>query len=111
MKRRIRTFLNKLPYIKNLAEQVKKQGEFPAGHYYSPIPDRDEVLEYIQSRKPPEKEIPGLELDGENQLRLLEEYREFYEELPFPEKPEAGNRYYYENKLFPLDNYALMFYN
>jgi predicted O-methyltransferase YrrM len=97
MKRLIKTFLHKLPYIKGLHEQVKKQGAYPAGHYYSPIPNQDEILAYINSRKLQAMDFPDVNLNKENQFRLLQEYRQFYGELPFPEKQEQGCRYYYEN--------------
>ena len=60
MKHFVQQILNKLPYIRGLVVQIKqlqlqlknekkKQGVYPAGHYYSPIPDKDEVIEYIDS--------------------------------------------------------------
>jgi hypothetical protein len=104
MKRIIKSFLNRMPYIRNLhqqverlRQQVEKQGEFPAGHYSSPIPDRDEILAYVKSRKPQGMELPDVDLNKENQSRLLNEYLQFYEELPFPERQKPEYRYYYDN--------------
>ena len=97
MKRFIRPLLRTLPYFGSLYEQVKKHGAFPPGHYHSPIPNQDEILAYISSRKPPEMELPDVNVNKEKQFMLLKDYRQFYEELPFPEKPKQGCRYYYEN--------------
>jgi predicted O-methyltransferase YrrM len=83
--------------IETLNQQVKKQGLYPAGHYYSPIPDHDEVIQEIQTRTPLTAELPGIQLNGDNQLRLLKEYAQFYPELPFPEQQSQSCRYYYEN--------------
>jgi hypothetical protein len=100
MKRLIKSFLNQMPYNRNLRQQVEKQGRYPAGHYYSPIPDRDEVLAYIKSRKQRRMEILDVEFNKESQFRLLNEYIQFYEELPFPEKQKPEYRYYYDNGWF-----------
>lgn len=73
---------------------------FPAGHYYSPIPDRNEALAYLESRKPLPARLPEIELNREEQLKLLHEYVSFYEETPLPEKKTPQRRYYYENEWF-----------
>lgn len=44
MERLIKALLDRLPHVRDLRRQVEKQGGFAAGHYYSPIPDQDEVL-------------------------------------------------------------------
>ena len=128
MKQIIKSFLNKVPYIKSLQEQVekqdvfvkslqeqvekqdvfvkslqeqvKKQGFVPAGHFYSAIPSEEEVLAYTNSRKPLNHELTGIKLNKENQFKLLNEYVQFYKDLPFPEKQKPDIRYYYENEWF-----------
>ncbi len=100
MKRIYRTFLDKLAYVSNLHEQVRKQGEFPAGHYYSPIPSEEEVLAYIGDKQGKTKELPGIALNEKHQFRILLEYCQFYEDLTFPEEKKEGCRYYYENGMF-----------
>ena len=96
MGRLIETFLNKVPYVRDLRQQVEKQGGFPAGHYYSPIPDQDEVLAYFESRKS-QTDLVDIRLNKESQFRLLDEYAQFYKDLPFPEKQQPDCRYYYDN--------------
>lgn len=104
MKQLIKSWIKNTPYYKSyykqVVYQVQKQGAFPVGHYYSPIPDRDEIIEHFESLDSPKKEIPGVDLNQENQFKLLKEYREFYKDLPFPEKQEPGTRYYYQNDYF-----------
>ena len=87
--------LDRLPYIGNLRKQVRKQGRYPAGHYYSPIPDQENVMEYITSPKRNNMEIPEINLNKEKQFRLLQEYQRYYTDLPFPEQKGQGCRYYY----------------
>jgi hypothetical protein len=97
MKRLIKLFIDKTPYLKSLHQQIKKQGIFPAGHYYSPIPDSDEILSYTKSITPPAKNLLDVKLNRKSQLGLLEEFYQFYEDLPFPEKQKTDCRYYYDN--------------
>ena len=65
----IPTLLGFFPYvrklnkqIRDLHEQVAKQGLFPAGHYYSPIPEAQDVLEHIKNTC--KKAYTALNLDG-----------------------------------------------
>jgi hypothetical protein len=113
MKQSITRFLDRMPYIRGLRKQVEdlhrqtedlhrqveKQGLFPAGHYFSPIPDQEEVLTYIASRKDPmhTNDLDGIDLSRESQLGLLNEYVTFYKDLPFPEQQKPDFRYYYQN--------------
>ena len=86
--------------MKGLASGGSAQGVFPAGHYYSPVPDRKDVLAYFDSRPQPELVLPGIDLNERSQHRLLEDLSAFYPELPFSERPAGGCRYYYDNQWF-----------
>lgn len=103
MRRFLRFVLDRLPYIGNLRKQVKdlrqqvrNQGGYRAGHYYSPIPNRDDVLEYIKCHEQNSLGLSDVNLNKEGQFELLQEYQEFYESLPFPEHKEQNYRYYYD---------------
>jgi hypothetical protein len=109
MKQVIKTFVKRVPFIKNLSEQVRKQGLFPAGHYYSPIPSEEDVLAYIKSRKTPNSDLPSIRLNEKGQHEVLNEYINFYKDLPFPEKQTPGHRYYYDNDWFSYSD-AIFFY-
>ena len=111
MKLLIKTLIGKLPYIVQLQKQVQKQGVFPAGHYYSPIPDGNDVLAYIDSKRSTStvKEIPGVDLNEEKQLKLLQEYHQFYHELPFSEKQTKDCRYYYSNEWFSYSDAIFLY--
>jgi predicted O-methyltransferase YrrM len=115
MKRLMKSFLDRMPYIRglrhqiadlqkqvgNLRDQVEKQGMFLAGHYFSPIPDQEEVLTYIQSRKNPTDRLEGIDLNRESQQRLLHDYVSYYKDLQFPEKQKTDFRYYSNNGWYP----------
>lgn len=100
MMRIVEAFRNRSQTIKNLKDQIDKEGLFPAGHYYSPIPSDAEVLAYLESKKTPGDELPGIDLHKQHQHDLLNEYAQFYEELSFPEEKTAEFRYYYLNEWF-----------
>jgi predicted O-methyltransferase YrrM len=83
---------------------------FPAGHYYSPIPSKEDILNHLKSKKIPENYLLGINLNTKEQSHELAEYIKFYEELKFPEKQTSGNRYYYENNWFSYSD-AIFFYS
>lgn len=109
MKRFIKNSIKKLPFIKNLIEQIRKQGAYHAGHYYSPIPEEADVLAYVKSRKPPSNELLGVKLNKKSQNELLNEYVNFYQDLPFPEKPMPSQRYYYDNTWFSYSDAIFLY--
>lgn len=100
MKHLVRRFLDHLPYVRRLRAQVGKQGKHSAGHYHSPIPDSDDIQEYLRSLKSPGADLPDVDLNRDFQFGLLQEYRKFYAELPFPDTQEAGCRYYFDQAWF-----------
>lgn len=100
MKQAIKALVKRVPIIRNLYEQLRKQGAYPAGHYYSPIPTREDVLSYVKSRTLATSDLLGIDLNEKSQRDALDEYISFYQELPFPEKETSGHRYYYDNSWF-----------
>jgi len=90
-------------------KQVEKQGAYPAGHYYSPIPEKDDVLAYVKSMYPLREKLPDIDLNEEGQFSLLNQYTEFYGELPFPENREPGCRYYYDNGFFSYSDAIFLY--
>jgi hypothetical protein len=98
-----------LPYIRNLRKQVESQGAFPAGHYYSPIPSKDDVLWHVKSGRPPTGDIPGIRMNEESQRELLDDYIHFYKDLKFPEKQTPGHRYFYDNDWFSYSDAIFLY--
>jgi predicted O-methyltransferase YrrM len=69
----------------------------PPGHFYSPIPSLSEVSEDAQRIFQIPAGLPGIDLNKEEQLRLFDSFKEFYQEIPFKPDSTEGLRYYYEN--------------
>jgi hypothetical protein len=68
----------------------------PPGHYYSPIPSREDIAEAFARGGfgPPFHDI---DLNEAGQFARLERFAAFYPEQPFPEQPIPGRRYYLDN--------------
>jgi hypothetical protein len=73
----------------------------PPGHYYSPIPDLDEVQKYrnrlfdrIQST------VDEVDLQADQQLKMLDQMEQFYKEIPFATQKTLPYRYFYNNPSF-----------
>jgi predicted O-methyltransferase YrrM len=75
-------------------------GAFPPGHYYSPIPSKEEVLAYLESSKKNVKEVLDVNLNKEFQREILEAFQTYYQELPFVEEPNQDSRYYFSQPWF-----------
>ncbi len=105
---------NKLEIIAQaeLEELKKMAGIFPLGHFYSPVPNLDEIKKFEASIWPssPPRKIDGVDLNEEGQLKLLNEFSSFYGELPFADEKSEGLRYYYENSAFSYTD-AIMLYS
>ena len=68
------------------------------GHFYTPIPS----LEEVRSREEqifgtPPRQIPGIDLNEEGQLQILEKFKQFYNEQPFSSTRTNKLLYYFEN--------------
>ncbi len=89
--------LQKLPYYIN---RLRRGGTYPPGHYYSPVPKREEVLAYLNSTNAAETELGDIDLNRQSQFELLTAFQAFYDALPFPEKKNRDCRYYYDQTWF-----------
>jgi len=88
--------------FKKLVQNQAPNGGDPyaPGGFFSPIPSIDEIREYNFNSKLPDA-LPGIDLNTNEQLNLLDSFEPFYRELPFTEeKSGAGVRYYYKNNSY-----------
>jgi len=82
----------------------------PPGHFYSPIPSMEEI-------KSNENRIfgkhhltlPGIKLNQEEQLELLNCFQEFYKEMPFPEYKKDSLRYYMDNPFYGFSDAIFLY--
>jgi predicted O-methyltransferase YrrM len=73
---------------------------FPAGHFYSPIPDPRTVITERDGLPQDTLSCPGVKLNSAGQLKVLEELSEHYSDLPFSDSPAEALRYYFDNPYF-----------
>jgi hypothetical protein len=83
---------------------------FPSGHFYSPIPSIEEITR-DQSRifATPTAELPGIELNINVQLKLIEEFKKYYNELPFGNEKQDGLRYWFKNPAYSFTDAIFLY--
>ena len=87
--------------VSKINERLSYPFHVPPGHFYSPLVDPAHVRQYEKAIFDiDQKEIPGIDLQEEKQVDLLEKFLPFYNELPFAEDKQANHRYYYENEYY-----------
>jgi predicted O-methyltransferase YrrM len=85
-----------------LEQQIAGLGNFPPGHYYSPIPSLEDVTRRAAAiwRDELPRTLPGVDLNEAGQLTLMDRFVPFYAEQPFAPQPRAGLRYGFDNVWF-----------
>jgi hypothetical protein len=100
---------NVLPYYAVKKYQSRTGGDpFEPGGYYSPIPSMNEITKHNFSITLSES-LPGIDLNGKEQLNLLDSFETFYKELPFTDKKSDGFRYYYENGFYSYSDAIFLY--
>ncbi len=94
-----------LKYEKTLLlkeNQDAKRFQFvPAGHFYSAIPDLDDIRKRTETLFAiKSKTVPGVSLNEEAQLALLQPFSGYYRELRFPETKTEGRRFFFQNPAY-----------
>jgi len=113
--------IKKMPYIRSLVKErdqlhnlvtawKRHLGYAPPGHFYSPIPNLDEVKENESSifGSMPEV-IPGIDLAEASQLQLMDEFKTYYPEQPFTDHKTPGLRYYFENTSYSYSDAIILY--
>lgn len=106
-------FFYRLPWVRTLYKEVelyKKNCYFPAGHYYSPVVELDEVrarTEHIWKHTS-EKELPGINVNFSGQLLLCRSFEAFVSDYPYTQKEKLKLRHNPEVNYFSrADSFAL----
>lgn len=105
-------FLKKSENDKNSIDIENESKLFvPPGHYYSPIPDIEEVKAYVNKIKTTNlpKRILGIKLETNIQIELINKFEEFYADIPFQSKKSEGLRYYFNNKSFEYGDATILY--
>lgn len=71
------------------------------GHFASTIPSGRQIRRNADTLFDADVgELPGIELHEQRQLTLLQSFKDYYEEFPFPANPDGNHRYYHNNNYF-----------
>ena len=68
----------------------------PLGHFYSPLPSKDEVAAAF-SRGGFGPPFPAIDLNLDGEFALLQELAAYYPDLPFPQTATSGRRFHLAN--------------
>jgi len=100
-----------IPYFGKRLKLLKDCG-FEPGHYYSTIPD----LEDIQKRRASifnksEQSIKSINLNKQFQFELLEEFKKYYKDIPydFTEKSVSNTRYQVKDAWYRYSDAVMLF--
>jgi hypothetical protein len=75
--------------------------DFHPGHFYSPLPDLPQLR--ANARSVFDRSIsglPGIALNVNRQMQLLDTFSENYGEIAFPDRSSKGFRYFFDNSFF-----------
>ena len=95
-------------FLRDIYQGYRNQGKFYCGHYYSPTPHRSEVREYA-SRDLIKSEMLDIQLNEEKQKKLLQNFSQFYNDLPFSEEKKDSCRYFYQNSFFKYSDAIFLY--
>src|SRR5215468_816860 len=82
----------------------------PPGHFYSPLPDLEDVARRGAELFRSSVSIPGVELNEAAQLALLERFRGFYAEQPFTAGPSSARRYHFDNPMYSYSDALFLYF-
>lgn len=82
----------------------------PPGHFYSPLPTREEIAAGYADEDAFSPPFPGVDLNEQGQSERLERFAQWYPEHPFVSQPDPRHRFYLNNPAYgPSD--AIMLYS
>lgn len=115
IKNYIKKKLEGLPYIKRLKDRISElegnpKHAYAAGHFYSPIPSIDDILQNDERIfKPDKAPLEGIDLNEKKQLTLLHKISAFYKEFPYLSDTPNNARYSLDNTYY-YDSDAVFLY-
>jgi hypothetical protein len=82
---------------------------YPPGHFYSPLPDLDEVRAHDREIFDAPVTLPGIDLREQEQLALVEKLAPYAADVPFGGDPAPGLRYHFANDYFGWGDGLVLF--
>ncbi len=101
----LKSLVKKLPIIKEIISELEKLrqdcGFVPPGHFHSPVPSLEEIRrDEAKIFGNTARNFPGIEMHEPEQLKLIETFCKYYENIPFQPHKVLGLRYYFENPVY-----------
>ena len=109
MRKVLGVLLDRVPHVGDLRRKVRTAGQFSPGHFHSPIPAREDVVNYIRSLDDNVGELLDVRLNVEKQFELLKTFQAFYPEVPFPNRQSPACRYYYDQTVFCYGDAVILY--
>jgi hypothetical protein len=83
----------------------------PHGHFYSPIISENDMafFEKHLDEDVVKDSIPGIDLNLEEQLSLMQSFSEYYDDIPFTATKNSKNRYYFENNSYSYTDAIILY--
>lgn len=107
VKKSVDTVMTLTPYTRNF---LKFRTHFaPPGHYYSPIPDVEEIKRNEEAIAKKKRQLPAVDLNEEGQMELLEKLKNYYGEMPFTTEPSEKYRYHFGNSMYAYSDATFLF--
>lgn len=79
---------------------MNTKSAYPPGHFYSPTPCLDDILQHEDRIFHVPDEIPGIDLNPNGQRKQFFDFIPFYREMPFTDEKQPHLRYYFHNENF-----------
>jgi predicted O-methyltransferase YrrM len=110
----LRKFIDRMPYISQLrqkADEYNANACYPPGHFYSPIVSVSDIKhrQYVIWKATGPDSIEGIDLNTEEQIRLVNEISAYYKDIPFPEEKDPGRRYYFRNEYYSFADAIILY--
>lgn len=109
IKKHMLKVINKFSYKQYL--DFRRNSMVAAGHFYSPIVSIDSIRKRevdIWSKANIEG-LPGIDLQTDEQLKLIDCFSDFYKEMPFKPTKQADTRYYFENEYYSYSDGIILY--
>ncbi len=92
-----------------VAKNFRKLIKYPPGHYYSSVPNIDDVSAQKEIIYDKGRKLEGIDLRKNEQMELLENFKAIYPTLFFEKEQNSAGRYYYNNGFY-CESDAIMLY-
>lgn len=91
-------------------DRVKNTEGFPPGHFYSPVPDWDEInakAEHVFDRSA--RGVPAIKINEDSQIQLAKSFSELYSQMPFSDTKSKERRYFLDNEHFSYGDGIILY--